>query len=186
LIRIFIVADTSDRSSALAALLEEDERFEVSDIDLADVIVCAGISLHRLPARGKPVVAISNQSGGDAPFDGTLKAWLPSAVRLEELAAAVAAAAAGLTVLTAQQTQRAFQAVRPPKDLIADAEELTARELQVLQMLASGLANKEIAARLRISLNTAKFHVRQIMAKLNATSRTEAVSSAIRRGLVPI
>ena len=61
----------------------------------------------------------------------------------------------------------------------------TAREQEVLQMMGAGLANKEIAARLGITLNTAKFHVTQIR-ELNAGSRTEAASIAIRRGLLPL
>jgi DNA-binding NarL/FixJ family response regulator len=64
------------------------------------------------------------------------------------------------------------------------AEPLTNRERQVLQMLASGLGNKEIAARLVISEHTVKFHVASILGKFAAGSRTEAVSIGIRRGLV--
>jgi DNA-binding NarL/FixJ family response regulator len=64
------------------------------------------------------------------------------------------------------------------------AEPLTRREREVIQMLASGLGNKEIAARLNISDHTVKFHVASILGKLGAASRTEAVSLGIRRGLV--
>ena len=53
-------------------------------------------------------------------------------------------------------------------------------------MLADGLGNKTIAARLAISTHTAKFHVAAIMGKLSASSRTEAVTIGMRRGLVPI
>jgi NarL family two-component system response regulator YdfI len=63
-------------------------------------------------------------------------------------------------------------------------ETLTARELEVLQLLAQGLPNKIIAARLHISEHTAKFHVSAIMMKLGAASRTEAVTIAARRGLL--
>ena len=63
-------------------------------------------------------------------------------------------------------------------------EALTPRESEVLQMLASGLGNKEIAAKLAISEHTVKFHVASILGKLGASSRTEAVSLGIRRGLV--
>ena len=65
-------------------------------------------------------------------------------------------------------------------------EELTPRELQVLRDVALGLANKEIAERLRISEHTVKFHVASILGKLEAGSRTEAVTQGIRRGLIPI
>ena len=70
---------------------------------------------------------------------------------------------------------------RPVTDL---AEELTPRETEVLQMLANGLANKAIAARLSISEHTVKFHVASILGKLGAGSRTEAVTLGIRRGIV--
>jgi DNA-binding NarL/FixJ family response regulator len=63
-------------------------------------------------------------------------------------------------------------------------ESLTARELDVIQLMAEGLANKSIAARLRISEHTVKFHVSSIMTKLGAASRTEAVTLAARRGLL--
>ena len=66
------------------------------------------------------------------------------------------------------------------------AQPLTARETEVLGMLADGLGNKIIAARLGISAHTAKFHVASIMAKLGAGSRTEAVTIGMRRGLVVI
>src|ERR1700674_681358 len=72
----------------------------------------------------------------------------------------------------------------PTRALDELAESLTRRELEVLQMLAAGLSNKEIAARLSISEHTVKFHVASILGKLGAGSRTEAVSLGIRRGLV--
>lgn len=66
------------------------------------------------------------------------------------------------------------------------AERLTPRELQVLDLLAEGLSNKAIAARLGISDQTAKFHVAAISGKLGASNRTAAVRLALRRGLVTI
>jgi DNA-binding NarL/FixJ family response regulator len=61
---------------------------------------------------------------------------------------------------------------------------LTERERQVLQLTAQGLANKQIAASLKISENTVKFHLSSLFAKLGVTSRTEAVRAGARRGLV--
>ena len=63
-------------------------------------------------------------------------------------------------------------------------ENLTPRELEVLQLLAEGLPNKTIARRLEISEHTVKFHVNAIMSKLNAQSRTEAVVRATQLGLI--
>jgi DNA-binding NarL/FixJ family response regulator len=65
-------------------------------------------------------------------------------------------------------------------------ETLTPRELEVLTLLAEGLANKAIAERLRISDQTVKFHVAAICGKLDAANRTDAVRRGIRRGLVSL
>jgi len=146
----------------------------------------AGIPLRRFPLRGKPVVGIGSAADEDAPFGDILKAWLPAGARMEDVAAALAAAAAGFTLLTRQQARRTFRRAPVIERSAAAPEPLTARELEVLQLMAAGCGNKAIAAQLNVSANTAKFHVRQIMAKLNAESRTEAVATAIRQGLVPI
>ena len=65
-------------------------------------------------------------------------------------------------------------------------EDLTAREVQVLELLAEGLPNKAIAARLGISDQTVKFHVAAISGKLGAANRTDAVRRAVRRGLIAL
>lgn len=119
-----------------------------------------------------------------------VRAVLPNDVSSEQLVAALQAAANGLLVLhptqaAAQVTTNGFASARArardPNELAA---QLTPRESEVLQMLASGLGNKQIAAKLAISEHTAKFHVASILGKLGAATRTEAVSIGIRRGLV--
>ena len=65
-------------------------------------------------------------------------------------------------------------------------EPLTRREIDVLQLLAEGLPNKSIAARLAVSDQTVKFHVSAILSKLGATNRTDAVRRALRRGLISL
>jgi DNA-binding NarL/FixJ family response regulator len=66
----------------------------------------------------------------------------------------------------------------------AEVEPLTARETEVLELVASGLSNKQIAEELRISAHTVKFHVNAILAKLDVHSRTEAVVRAMQLGVV--
>jgi DNA-binding NarL/FixJ family response regulator len=73
----------------------------------------------------------------------------------------------------------------PPEAGFFD-EPLTPREVDVLQLLAEGLPNKAIAARLRISDQTVKFHVSSISGKLGAANRTDAVRRAVRRGLITL
>lgn len=63
---------------------------------------------------------------------------------------------------------------------------LTTRELEVLRLMADGLGNKEIAAALDVSTHTAKFHVAAVLTKLDARSRTEAVTKGLRQGLLPL
>ena len=65
-------------------------------------------------------------------------------------------------------------------------EPLTARELDVIQLLAAGRTNKEIAHRLGITEHTVKFHVNAILGKLAAETRTEAVVNAAKRGIVTL
>lgn len=119
-----------------------------------------------------------------------VRAVLPNDVSPEQLVAALQAAANGLLVLhptqaPAQVTSNGFgSTTNRSRELDELAEPLTPRESEVLQMLASGLGNKEIAAKLAISDHTVKFHVASILGKLGASSRTEAVSIGIRRGLV--
>jgi DNA-binding NarL/FixJ family response regulator len=126
--------------------------------------------------------------------------WVPEALRsgvravlrldvsATEIVAAIEAAAAGLAVLDPQDLQALLPAAssdRLPAEG-APLEALTPREIEVLRMMAEGFGNKIIAGRLGISEHTAKFHVASVMGKLGAASRTEAVTTGIRRGLVPL
>ena len=115
------------------------------------------------------------------------RAVLPATATAAQIAAAIEAVAAGLFVfepddieqfLSSRSTQRGTGVLEPL------AEAMTPREIEILRAMAEGLANKEIAARFRISENTVKFHVGSVMGKLGAASRTEAVMLGIRRGMV--
>jgi DNA-binding CsgD family transcriptional regulator len=108
---------------------------------------------------------------------------------VEEVILALTAVAGGVIVLDrrlgpslATPSEPAFAA--SAERTIGGGEALTPRELEVLQLVALGLPNKTIAARLHVSEHTAKFHVSSIMLKLGAASRTEAVTLAARRGLL--
>jgi DNA-binding NarL/FixJ family response regulator len=114
-----------------------------------------------------------------------VRAVLPSEISTDQLIAALQATVAGLIVLHPTEVPAAFPTATPISQPLSEVTEpLSRREREVLQMLAAGLANKEIAARLNISDHTAKFHVAAILGKLGAASRTEAVTIGIRRGLV--
>jgi DNA-binding NarL/FixJ family response regulator len=105
--------------------------------------------------------------------------------------------AAGIVVLAEFEFLAEARAAAIPVDALvvaplgsvddpADVDPLTPRELEVLDLLAEGLSNKRIAARLKISDQTVKFHVAAICGKLGAVNRTDAVRRAIRRGIVAV
>ena len=119
---------------------------------------------------------------------------LPHTASASELNAAVRAAAQGLTVLAAEFLEMSllFSDEQPTDESGGDIiysdkamiENLTVRETEVLELLVEGESNKRIADRLKISEHTVKFHVASILAKLGAGTRTEAVTQALRRGLI--
>jgi two-component system, NarL family, response regulator YdfI len=116
-----------------------------------------------------------------------VRAVLPREATAAEIIAAVEGAAAGLVVLHPVSAEAALASLAAaPTTAVTDtpAQPLTPREVEVLHMLAEGLGNKTIARRLGISEHTVKFHVGSIFAKLNASSRTEAVTLGVRQGLV--
>jgi two-component system, NarL family, response regulator YdfI len=135
-----------------------------------------------------PVVMLAEAASATASaqaLQAGIRAMLPAEISADQLAAALKAAAAGLVVLHPTEIPAVYPAAAPASRPLAELPEpLTRREREVLQMLAAGLANKEIAARLQISDHTAKFHVAAILGKLGAATRTEAVALGIRRGLV--
>lgn len=124
------------------------------------------VLLQNPPAR---VVETLNRSGASV---------LPARIGPVAASAALHCAASGLIALAPTQLgpSAGVSAVLP--------EPLTARECEVLSLLTQGLPNHGIAKTLSISTHTAKFHVAQILAKLQATSRAQAVAIALREGIV--
>ena len=104
---------------------------------------------------------------------------LPMEVTTAQLVAAITATVAGFAVTVPRS--RAGR-----EESIPGSEHLTAREVEVLRLMARGHRNKQLAAVLNISEHTAKFHVSSVMAKLGARTRTEAVTIGVMRGLVAI
>ena len=106
----------------------------------------------------------------------------------DDVLSAIYAAYDGLVLLSTPAAE-SLAGVYGDHPLEPDAElsqEITSRETDVLRMLAEGLVNKDIAAGLGISEHTVKFHISSILDKLGASTRTEAVTLGIRRGLIPI
>lgn len=141
-----------------------------------------------------PSLVVLTDEGDAAPlvaaFGAGVRGLLRRDARPHEIVAAVGAAAAGLVAVTTDlfARMRSGSAVAASsRSAHAEAVRetpLTPRELEVLRMIADGLGNKQIAARLAISEHTVKFHVGSVFAKTRASTRAEAVMIGARRGLI--
>jgi DNA-binding NarL/FixJ family response regulator len=120
----------------------------------------------------------------DASVVGAIRAgaigYLLKDTQADALCQAIKAAAAGQVQLTPKAAARLMQAISAPQS----PEALTERETEVLQLLAQGQSNKQIARNLSVSEQTVKTHVSRVLAKLGVQSRTQATLYAIRAGLV--
>ena len=123
-------------------------------------------------------------------INSTSRAWgvLSTNASDDELAAAVHAVGEGLWVGAPSLVKSLIRlhGRRESSDDESLVEPLTAREMEVIQLMAQGLANKQIALALGISEHTVKFHLSSLYAKLNSTSRTEAVKRGIELGLISL
>ncbi len=175
------VDDASGEAQAAAIVVAD-----AGDQDMAGLVE----ELNERFGEGSSLIILANEA---TDFEG-LRAGpgMPAGLLLrdvaaEELAAAVRAVATGLTVLDPEvATLFARDRGPAPRPLEPLDEPLTERELDVLRELALGLPNKAIALRLGISEHTVKYHVGEILGKLAAASRTEAVMLGARRGLLPL
>jgi DNA-binding NarL/FixJ family response regulator len=201
-VRVFVAADAPDERARLIALLEPDDRLEVvgqgpADLDVdavrdADsevVVVSPGVPLDDSDAGPWPdlegralIVLTSSPHGAAAAMAAGARGALTPDTEAPVLGAAIRAVARGLLV-TAPELGLAAGGTRG-QDAGVLIEDLTPRELEVLQVLAEGRSNKEIAQRLGVSEHTVKFHVDAILGKLGAHTRTEAVARAARHGLI--
>jgi len=130
------------------------------------------------------VIALTSFLDGEfvqRALQGGASGYLLKDVQARDLADAIRAAYAGRSTLATEATQALIQTVAQPAQ---EGEALSEREREVLVRMARGLNNGEIAAQLMISTNTVRHHVRNILAKLEVTNRTEAVHVAMQRGLV--
>jgi two-component system, NarL family, response regulator YdfI len=202
--RVLVLAESAERGRVLRAKLVEEEALEPAEVSMADLgsVLCqasAGMvviidldddqreTASRIAELGAAVVLLTNNTDGG--WVGQLLALGVKCVLRRDssgrqLAAAVQSAVAGLSALEPEMIQALS---RPPLETIElepGEEELTPRETEVLHMMTAGLSNREIASALGISEHTVKFHITSIFGKLGTSSRTEAVTEGIRRGLI--
>jgi DNA-binding NarL/FixJ family response regulator len=191
-----ILAERGDVLVVGASESVEDTSHQVAELQ-PDVLLVAWESGDAIAAAGltnaASVVATPIVLVGETPAARELRSVLRAGIRgfilsdatADEIGAALHAVAQGLLVL-ATTLERLLTGPEDAFDDSSTGEPLTDREREVLQFMAHGLPNKTIASRLRISEHTVKFHVGSILAKMDAASRTEAVTRAARRGLLSL
>jgi DNA-binding NarL/FixJ family response regulator len=153
-------------------------------------VVLAAFPLEELPPPGDgytPAVVLLTSERHPVwtqdAFRLGVRALLSRDASAAEILAAVEAAGSGMAVIDPRELETLL-APTAAAPATAESHSLTARELEVLRMMAEGAANKAIAWKLGISEHTVKFHVASILAKLRAASRTEAVTLGVRKGLI--
>jgi DNA-binding NarL/FixJ family response regulator len=205
MIRVAIAAGSDIVRAGLEALLRDEPGLELTGFleglpavpawTGADVVLAAlddteSIEEALAPAgREIPIVLLAD-SGDTEVAAGALRAGaravLPPDASKDEILGAIHAVSAGLAAVRFQDLELLLRAPAPeePVPRQAGGGMLSPRELEILRMIAEGMANKTIAWKLGISEHTVKFHVAAIMNRLGAASRTEAVALGIRRGLI--
>jgi len=206
-IRIAVAATSAVRRAGLESIIRSHPEFQLAGsfgtvASLApfarstelDVIVIDSNSIHDLllePTSEAAIVLLTEVSDARSIsrlLRSGVRAILSRESEPDDVLSAIFAVYDGL-VLLSMPTAESLAAVFGGQPLQVEdelSEEITSRETDVLRMLAEGLVNKEIAARLGISEHTVKFHISSILDKLGASTRTEAVTQGIRRGLIPI
>jgi DNA-binding NarL/FixJ family response regulator len=190
-IRVLLNVSSPALRAGLRALLSSDETIKVMSDSLdeeqeADVVITSA-SQNSFLSNGADLSSaaatlfLSNDRLNVRDMTRSSRVWgiLPTDASAEELAAAVHALSQGLIVGTSTLL---FQSDSEP----LSHGPLTDRESEVLDLLAKGLANKQIAVALAISEHTVKFHVSSIYSKLNVTNRTEAVREGLRGGWIAL
>lgn len=184
-----VVAEAGDGAEAV----EQAERTQ-PDVAIMDIAMpgMSGIEATRRIKARQPNVAVLALTAYDdeqyvlALLDAGAAGFLLKDVRGEELVAAVRAVNRGEPVLQPRIAHRAVLRAAAHRAAIPSASPLSEREMEVLREAARGLANKDIARRLDLSVRTIHTHLGNAFAKLGVGSRTEAVLLALRRGWIAL
>ncbi len=172
------------------------EVVDLEDVNLkeTEVLILASVSsaqLNEIQVDAFGLLLLTDdQDQARQLLDSNMRAWgvISASATSDELVAAIRAVGEGLWVGAPGLMRGLMRSLRRADDLGEESlvEALTAREKEVLQWMAEGLANKQIAMKLGISEHTVKFHLSSLYAKLNVSSRTEAVKRGLGLGLISL
>jgi DNA-binding NarL/FixJ family response regulator len=179
-----VVAEAATVDEAVSAAERENPDVVLMDLQFGSHAAATGVDATRhirsLPAP--PYVLVLTNYDSDADILGAVEAgasgYLLKDAPPHELTAAVRAAAAGESALAPVITSRLLDRMRRPH------VSLSAREIEVLEAVAQGRSNTEVARELSVTETTVKSHLAHIFSKLDVTSRTAAVSEARQQGIL--
>ena len=194
MIRVLIAAPSTVTRSGLETLIASTPGMEVAGVypnlsGLDSLRPDVVLSTEPPQDLSPPLVLLSSETQPVWTQDlvrSGVRAVLSRDASANEIVAAVEGAARGLASVDPRDLEVLLGSATPVTAAPAQTAVLTARELEVLRLLADGDANKNIAWKLGISEHTVKFHVASILSKLNASTRAEAVALGIRRGMILI
>jgi DNA-binding NarL/FixJ family response regulator len=187
LIRVWIETASTVTRAGFESVLEGEAGIELVDSpSQADVVLRDDLAEESEGLGTAPAVVLSDEPLTSRLFRGGVHAVLPRDASAAQIVAGLHAASAGLIAVPMEARASLISAGLISTNGKSEIESLTPREVETLEMLAEGLSNKQIAARLHISEHTIKFHVNSILGKLDAGTRTEAVIRALRRGLLKV
>ncbi len=149
-----------------------------------------GLEATRRIAQAQPDVSIVILTVSEEEDDlfraikAGARGYLLKNLESAQLRSMIEAVARGEAAISPSTAARIIAELARPAASVAGPDRLTDREVEVLKLVTGGLRNKEIAARLGITENTAKYHLKNILAKVHAESRTELAARAVREGLI--
>ena len=179
-----VVAEASTPDEAVACAERENPDVVLMDLQFGSQSQDTGVdATRRIRAlEAPPYVLVLTNYDSDADILGAVEAgasgYLLKDAPPHELTAAVRAAAAGESALAPVIASRLLDRMRAPR------VSLSSREIEVLELVAAGRSNSEVAERLFVSETTVKSHLAHIFSKLDVSSRTAAVSEARRKGIL--
>jgi DNA-binding NarL/FixJ family response regulator len=183
-----VVGEAEDAESAVAQARVLKPDIVLMDIELPGENGVAATQRLKLEMPDLMIVMLTVQDNSQTLFEAIkagAQGYLVKNVRSRELLEQLRGLARGEAAISRRMAARILEEIRGQTEPLGPGEELTERELEVLELVAARLSNAEIAERLMISQHTVKNHMKSILSKLHLHNRHQAVAYGIARGWLP-